>query len=191
MSVLIDDGSVVEDGVRLGVNYKEGSQSPRIGENSVIRSGSIIYNDVEIGKKFRSGHNVLIREKTIIGDNVLIGSMSVIDGHCNFGSNVKVQTGVYIPMYTTIGNNVFVGPKAVLTNDKYPVRGDRELNGPVIEDGVTIGANTTILPDIRIGENAFIAAGAVVTKDVPENKLAIGVPAKILELPLEGVNEIA
>ncbi len=78
---------------------------------------------------------------------------------------------------------MFIGPNAVLTNDKYPVRKDYKLRGPIVREGVTIGANSVILPFVKIGEGAFVAAGALVTKDVPPWKLAIGVPAKIVDLP--------
>ncbi len=150
-----------------------------IGENAVIRSGSIIYCDVEIGDDFRSGHNILIREHTTIGDNVLIGTNVVVDGNTTIGNNVSIQSNAYIPTNTTIEDNVFIGPCAVLTNDKYPVRKKYKLKGPTLRFNASIGANSTILPGVEVGESAMVAAGALVTKDVPPRKLAIGVPAKI------------
>jgi len=98
------------------VQYKESSKPPKIGNNAIIRCGTVIYDDVEIGDRFRTGHYVLIREQTRIGNNVLVGTMTVIDGYYELGNNIKIQTGVYIPKYTIIGNNVFIGPRAVLTN---------------------------------------------------------------------------
>jgi acetyltransferase-like isoleucine patch superfamily enzyme len=100
---------------------------------------------------------------------------------------------VYVPPYTTIGDHVFVGPRAVLTNDRYPVRTDDDLRGPTVEDHVSIGANATILPGVTVGERSFVAAGAVVTRDVPPDTLAVGVPAEHEPLPehLAGGNEIA
>jgi len=153
-----------------------------IGENAVIRSGSIIYSDVEIGNNFRSGHNILIREHTTIGDNVLIGTNVVVDGNTTIGNNVSIQSNAYIPTNTTIEDNVFIGPCAVLTNDKYPVRKKYKLKGPILRFNASIGANSTILPGVEVGESAMVAAGALVTKDVPPRKLAIGVPAKITML---------
>ena len=154
-----------------------------IGDNALIRSNTIIYCEVEIGNKFMSGHNVLIRERTKIGDNVLVGTNTVIEGYTTIGSNVNIQSNVYIPMHTFIEDFVFIGPNAVMTNDKYPLRVDYELKGPVIRKGATIGANATILPGIEIGEGAFVAAGSVVTKDIPPWKLALGTPAKMKEMP--------
>lgn len=173
----------VEENVILGLEYQDGCRPARIGNGAIIRVGTVIYGDVEIGDNFRSGHFVLIREKTKIGNNVLVGTQTVIDGYCTLGNNIKLQTGVYLPMFTTIGNNVFIGPRATFLNDKYPVRLKYELKGPVVEDDVTVGANATILPNLRIGKGAFIAAGAVVTKDVPQDKLAMGNPAQVYDLP--------
>ncbi|MBU0777543.1 N-acetyltransferase, partial [Patescibacteria group bacterium] len=98
-----------------------------IGDNAVIRSNSTIYTDVITGNEFRTGHNVLIREKTVIGDNVLIGTNTIVDGHTAIGSNVSIQGNVYIPLNVTIEDNVFIGPCAVLANDKYPIRKKSDL----------------------------------------------------------------
>jgi acetyltransferase-like isoleucine patch superfamily enzyme len=91
---------------------------------------------------------------------------------------------VFIPTHTKIGNRVFIGPAAVLTNDRYPPTGKPELAGPVLEDGAVIGAHATILPGIMVGKDAAVAAGAVVTRDVPPGMMAIGVPAVIKDMPL-------
>jgi acetyltransferase-like isoleucine patch superfamily enzyme len=90
---------------------------------------------------------------------------------------------VYFPTHTTIGDHVFVGPNAVLTNDRYPPSGSGGLKGPVIRNHAAVGAHATILPGVCIGEGALVAAGAIVTRDVPAHMLAIGAPARIRELP--------
>lgn len=159
-----------------------------IGNNAIIRSGSIFYSDVIIGNDLRTGHNILARENTIIGNKVLIGTNVVIDGNTRIGNNVSIQSNAYIPTNTTIEDNVFIGPCAVLTNDKYPVRKQFELTGPILRKGASIGANSTLLPGIEVGEGAMIAAGAVVTKDVPPWKLAVGFPARIVDLPDDLIN---
>ncbi len=174
---------VLQDNVVLGLVYGEGCSPAQVGKNAVIRSNSIIYCDVSIGDGFRTGHGVLIREKTSIGDNVLVGSHTIIDGHCSIGSNVSIQSAVYIPLNSTVGSNVFIGPRAVLTNDKYPVRIKDDLPGPILCDNVSVGANATLLPGVRLGEGCLVAAGSVVSRDVPEWSLAIGAPAKIKALP--------
>jgi acetyltransferase-like isoleucine patch superfamily enzyme len=154
-----------------------------LGDHAVVRPGTTFYNDVTAGDYLRTGHNALVRESTVIGDSVLVGTNVVIDGHCKIGSHVSIQSNVYIPTNVTIEDHVFLGPCSVLTNDKYPIRAPYELKGPVLRKGASVGANATILPGVEVGEGAMIAAGALVTKDVPAWKLAIGAPAKFVELP--------
>lgn len=154
-----------------------------IGEGAMIRSNSTIYADVVIGKNLRTGHNVMVRELTSVGDNVLLGTNSVVDGNTQIGNNVSIQSNVYVPTNTIIEDQVFLGPCSVLTNDKYPIRVEYDLKGPVIRRSASIGANSTILPGVEIGEGAMVAAGSLVTKDVPPWVLAIGAPAKIVRLP--------
>lgn len=155
-----------------------------IGDNSILRPGTTIYADVTIGESFSSGHNVMIREKTIIGNQVSIGTGSVIEGYTTIGNRVNLQSLVYIPTNTTIEDDVFIGPNSVLTNDRYPPRNNAQMEGPVIQDRARIGANVTILPGIIIGEEALIAAGSVVTRDVPAGMLAVGSPARLKPLPI-------
>ncbi len=182
-SVEIGENVTIDDPRLVGYGRDDSAPPAVIGDEATIRAGTIVYADVTIGDRFQTGHNALIREETRIGDDVLIGTQCVVDGQTTIGSNVSVQTGVYIPSETTIGDDVFIGPHAVLTNDPYPVRVDVDLEGPVLEDGVSVGANATILPGVTVGEGAFIAAGAVVTDDVAPGELAVGAPAKTEPLP--------
>lgn len=154
-----------------------------IGDHAVLRSGTVLYCDVKIGHHFQCGHTVLIRERTTIGDNTAIGTASVIEGNCTIGNDVRIQSMVFIPTHTVIADGVFIGPAAVLTNDRYPPTGKPELKGPVLEDRVVVGANATILPGISVGSGAVVAAGALVTRDVPPGMMAIGAPARVKELP--------
>lgn len=176
---------VVQGNVILGLKYKDGCQKVKIGNNAIIRAFTIIYADVIIGDDFKTGHRVVIRENTKIGSRIVIGSGTIIDGNVEIGDRVKIESLVYIPTHTKIGSDVFIGPNVVMTNDKYPqrLRDQYEPKGPIIGDSVSIGANSTILPGVTIGEGSFIAAGSVVTKDVPSWKLVKGVPARIYELP--------
>ncbi len=160
-----------------------------IGDNTVLRSGSILYCDVTIGDNFQCGHNVLIREKTVIGNNTSVGTASIIEGNTTIGSNVRIQSMVFVPTTTEIGDDVFIGPAAVLTNDRYPPTGKPELKGPILEERSVIGAKAVILPMVRIGKGAAVAASAVVTRDVPAGKMAIGTPAKIRDMPKEMVRD--
>lgn len=182
----IGENASIEHPSTVGHVHEDGASPAKIGKNATIRTGSIIYADVEIGDDLTTGHHAVIREQTRIGNAVTVGTLAVVDGRSRIGSNVSLQTGAYVPAQSTIGNNVFLGPSAVLTNDPYPARKENDLAGPRIEEGVTIGANATVLPDITISKHAFVAAGAIVTKDVPAETLAIGAPATIRELP-EGI----
>ncbi len=163
-----------------------------IGPDSIIRPGTTIFSNVKTGDSFKTGHNALIRERTTIGNNVLVGSNVIIDGNVTIGNNVSIQGNVYIPTDVTIEDNVFIGPCAVLANDKYPIRKEYNPMGPILRKGASVGANTTILPGAEIGEGAMVAAGALVTRNVPAWKLAIGFPARIEDLPddLKQLNSI-
>jgi len=190
----VGKGAQIFEPVTLGFPSRDkmgqtGFTGTIIGKNAVIRSGSIIYCDVTIGDYFQSGHNVMIREKTTIGNRVAIGTSAVIEGNTVIGDEVSLQSMVYIPTDTVIGNNVFIGPNTVLTNDRYPPTRIGGLKGPQIRAGAAIGANATLLPGVCIGEGALVAAGAIVTRDVPAHMLAIGAPAKITDLPQKLVSE--
>jgi acetyltransferase-like isoleucine patch superfamily enzyme len=176
-TIVLGNNCAIQDNVALG-HSDDGSVI--IGDNALIRSGSVIYSDVRIGNGLRTGHGVLIRENSEIGDNVLLGTKSVLDGNCKIGSNVNVQTDAYITAYTTIEDDVFIGPRVVTTNDKYMYYGAK-LVGPTIKKGAKIGANATLLPGVVIGEGAVVGSGAVVTRDVPARATVAGNPAKIMK----------
>jgi acetyltransferase-like isoleucine patch superfamily enzyme len=175
----------------------------KIHSSSKIYGASVIGKDTAIMENVILGypeHKILmeiLKQNVEIEDfdfpGCSIGSNSIVrDGHVKIGSNVSIQGNVYIPTNVVIEDNVFIGPCAVLANDKYPIRKKYELKGPVLRKGASIGANATLLPDVEIGEGAMVAGGALVTKSVPAWKLAIGVPAKIQELPkdLKELNRI-
>lgn len=156
-----------------------------MGDGVNLRAGTIVYDDVVMGDDVQTGHYVLIRENTTIGSHVTIGTQTVIDGNVTIGNFVSIQTQCYIPTHTTIGNHVFIGPGATLTNDQYPLkmRDQYKPVGPIIEDNVTIGARVVVCPGVRIGSGSFIAAGSVVTKDVPPKSMVMGVPGRVKPLP--------
>jgi acetyltransferase-like isoleucine patch superfamily enzyme len=156
-----------------------------LGAHARIRSGTVIYGDVAVGDDFQTGHHVLVRADTIIGDHVVIGTNTVIDGQVRIGSFVKIEANCYIPTHCALGDRVFLGPSVTILNDRYPLRmrDTYTPEGCVIEDNVTIGGGVVLLPGVHIGAGSFIAAGAVVTKSVPPDKLVAGVPGRIAPLP--------
>lgn len=150
----------------------------RIGENSIIRSGSTIYKHVVIGKRLRTGHNILIREHTRIGDNCVIGTQAVLDGYVEVGSKSMIQSQCYVAQSVRIGSGVFVAPGCMFFDNKKIVLGEG-LNGATIRDYVRIGGGAKILPGITLGEYAFIGAGSVVTKSIASKAIAYGAPSVV------------
>lgn len=175
----------VDPGATVGYVYDEAAEPAWIGDDATIRSGTIVYADVEIGSGFVTGHDAVVRERTRVGDDVVLGTKAVLDGRVEVGSNVSIQTGVYVPPQSSIGDRVFLGPNATLTNDPYPLRVDVDLEGPTLGEDVSIGANATVLPGVTVGDVSFVAAGAVVTEDVPPRTLVVGVPGEHRDLPEE------
>ena len=182
----------IDPDTTVGYQHNEDANPTTIGDNVVIRAGSTIYTDVVLHDSVQTGHDVLIREFTEVGTESIVGTKTVIDGRSDIGEHVSIQTGVYIPSNTTIENKVFLGPHAVLTNDPYPIRQNCELTGPTIKQSASIGANAVINPGITVGERSFVASGAVVTRDVPPDTLAVGIPAAFKPLPdeLQGENTL-
>jgi acetyltransferase-like isoleucine patch superfamily enzyme len=154
----------------------------RIGAGALIRSHTTIYAGNRIGPRFQTGHGVLIRESNEIGENVSIGSGSVVEHHVKIGDGVRIHSNVFVPEYSILEDGCWLGPNVVLTNARYPrsPRVKDELVGPHIEAGAKIGANSTLLPGVRIGRNALVGAGSVVTKDVPEDAVVVGNPARVI-----------
>ena len=136
-----------------------------------------ISEKAKIGKNVRVWHFAYVGDNTIIGDNVKIGSLAHVDYNVIIGENTMIEGMVYIPPLSRIGKNVFIGPAVSLTNDPYPP--SDKLIGVTIKDGAIIGARAVIKAGVTIGQNSVVAMGAVVTKDVPDNVLVVGVPAKI------------
>jgi len=158
--------------------YDDVSKGSKIGKNCIIRSGTVIYESAELGNGVRTGHNVLIREGSTVGDETLVGSSSKLDGAVKVGKAVKIQSNAYLPHLTVIEDGVFVAPNVCFTNDPYPQ--SERLIGVTVEGNALICANATLLAGVRIGKNAVVGAGAVVTRDVAAESVVVGNPAKFL-----------
>lgn len=155
-----------------------------IGPGARIRSHTVIYAGNRIGSRFQTGHGVLIREENEIGDDVSIGSGSVIEHHVRIEDGVRLHSNVFLPEFSVLESECWIGPNVVLTNAKYPRSAGVKaaLCGPRIERRAKIGANSTLLPGVRVGEGALVGAGSVVTRDVPAGVVVAGNPARILKL---------
>lgn len=126
------------------------NKSTKIGENAVIRSHSIIYEDVEIGDNFVTGHRVTIREKTTIGNKCRIGTLCDLQGKISIGNFVSFHSNVHIGQMSIIEDYVWIYPFVVLTNDPYPPMGD--LKGVTVRKFAQIATFSVIMPGVEIGE---------------------------------------
>jgi acetyltransferase-like isoleucine patch superfamily enzyme len=182
-NVEIGTNVTIEDFCIIGAPFKgQDSEATIIGDNSVIRSHTVIYAGNKIGCNFQTGNKANIREMNCIGDNVSIGTLSVIEHHIVIENNVRIHTQVFIPEYTTLKESCWIGPNVVITNAKFPRHPNvkKDLKGVYISAKAKVGANSTILPGVHIGENSLIGAGSVVTKDVKAGLVIAGNPAKML-----------
>ena len=179
-------GSIVEDWCVIGIAARDQGKDELktvIGPDAHIRSHTVIYAGNSIGSGFQTGNKVNIRELNVIGDSVSVGTLSVIEHHVRIGDNVRIHSQVFIPEYSVLEENAWIGPNVVLTNAKYPLSpgAKKDLKGPIIKRSAKVGANSTILPGVVVGEDAIVGAGAVVLKDVPAGAVVVGNPARVIK----------
>ena len=185
-NVMLGEGSLVEPPSIIGKPPRgtvEGELLLKIGKEAHIRPFSTIYAGSEMGDNFQTGQGVSIREENTIGCNVSIGTNSVLEFGNTIGDFSRIHSSCFMEM-VTIGKHVFVGPNVVFTDDPHPMGCPRYKEckgGAVVEDFVRIGANSTILPGVKIGRNSLIGAGSVVIKDVPPDSVAVGNPARVIK----------
>jgi acetyltransferase-like isoleucine patch superfamily enzyme len=153
----------------------------RVGEDAIIRSHSVVYSHVAIERGFRGGHHILVREHTRVGAGCVFGSYASCDGYTAIGAGTHVGQYVMLAQAATLGRGVFVGGHTTFSDNRWMVRDPEEdLFGAVIEDGARIGLSCVILPAVRVGRDAVVGAGALVSHDVPAATLAYGVPARVV-----------
>jgi acetyltransferase-like isoleucine patch superfamily enzyme len=196
------EGTVLGEGVKVlegAVVGKQPTLSPRstarreplspttIGDGTIVSTGAIVFAGSSIGARVILGDQSCVRERVEIGDDVVLGRGSYIENDTTVGALTKIQAQAYITAYSTLEDNVFIAPCVVTTNDNYMGRTEKrlsQLRGPTIRRGARIGGGAMLCPGVEIGEDAFVGAGAVVTKDVPPRKLVVGSPARVLrEVP--------
>lgn len=177
--VTLGEDCVVEDfaiiGQPAGRPIKD--RGLTIGARSTIRAHTVIYQGSTIGPGLQTGHGAVIREENRIGANLQIWSGSTIDYGCVLGDDILIHNQVYIPQFTVVEDGVFLAPGVKIANDKYPMK-KMDLKGPTIKRGARIGMGSVLNPEITIGENAYIASGSMVTKDVPSREIWMGNPAR-------------
>lgn len=186
-NVILGDNVVIEDFCVIGkppMGKLDGELKTYIGDNSIIRSGTVIYAGNRIGSKFSTGHNVVIREENSIADNVSIGTLSCIEHNVVMEEGVRIHSQVFIPEFTTLKKNVWIGPNVVVTNAKYPrSRNVKEtLKGATIEENAIVGANVTTLPGVNIGKDSIVGSASLVNRDITEGTVVVGNPIKDIKM---------
>lgn len=196
-NVTIDSYTIIRDNVTIEENSYIGAQCIlgehqmdyfvceerkahplEIGENALIRSGTIIYGDCIIGKNFQTGHRVTIREHSKIGNNVNVGTLSDVQGFCEIGNYVRMHSNVHIGQESKIEDFVWIFPYVVLTNDPTPPSND--LKGVTLKSFAVVSTGSIVLPGVTVEGDSLVAAGAIVTKDVHEKEVVGGNPAKVI-----------
>lgn len=197
-TAVVHPGTVLGDGVRVlehAVVGKQPTLSPRstakreplpptvIGAGTVVSSGAIVFAGSTIGERVILGDQSCVRERVTIGDDVVVGRGTLVENDTTIGAMTRIQADAYITAYSTLEEHVFVAPCVVTTNDNFMGRTERRLEllaGPTIRRGARVGGGAVLCPGVEIGEEAFVGAGAVVTKDVPSRVVVVGSPARVL-----------
>jgi acetyltransferase-like isoleucine patch superfamily enzyme len=197
-SAIVYPGTVLGEGVRVLENAVVGKQPSlgaastakrdplapaTIGAGTIISTAAIVFAGSTVGANCIVGDQSCIRERVEMADDCILGRGSVIENDTTIGAGTRIQADAYVTAYSTLEEDVFIAPCVVTTNDNFMGRTDqrRELmRGPTIRRGARIGGGAILCPAVEIGEEAFVGAGAVVTKDVPPRTVVVGSPARIL-----------
>jgi UDP-2-acetamido-3-amino-2,3-dideoxy-glucuronate N-acetyltransferase len=187
---VIGDGCTVEDHAVLGKRPRTSPRSREQGELSALELGAgasvgvgaVVFAGASIGAGARLGDQSFVRERSSIGAGSLIGRGSVVENDVRVGERVSVQSNVYLTAFTLVEDDAFVGPGVTSTNDDTMGRHPPEvpLRGAILRRACRVGGGVVLTPGAEVGEEAFIAAGAVVTRDVPARAVAVGVPARVV-----------
>jgi acetyltransferase-like isoleucine patch superfamily enzyme len=197
-TAIVYEGTILGDGVRV-LEYAVVGKQPtlgaastakrdplppaQIGAGTVISAGAIVFAGSTVGASCIVGDQSCIRERVDLADDCILGRGSLIENDTTVGAGTRIQAGAYITAYSTLEGDVFIAPCVVTTNDNFMGRTEQRralMKGPTIRRGARVGGGAILCPGIEIGEEAFVGAGAVVTKDVPPRALVVGSPARVL-----------
>jgi acetyltransferase-like isoleucine patch superfamily enzyme len=204
-SVIVEPGAVVHAGVRLGADcliesgavvgkrprLRPGSSAGAAGEELgplvlgagvTVCAGAVVYAGSRIGERAIIGDQSQVRERAVVGAETVVGRASTVDFQAVVGQRVLIQTAVYLTAGSVVEDDVFLGPGVVTTNDHTMGRHHpgHPLAGPVLRRACRVGGGAVLVPGVEIGEEAFVAAGAVVVRDVGPREVVMGVPARVV-----------
>lgn len=182
---VIEYGAVVGKVPRLGRASRASRAAPGpavLGERVTVCAGAVVYAGAELGADVVVGDGAQVRERSRVGAGSVIGRASSVDNDVVIGARVKLQTGVYVTAGSVVEDDVFLGPGALTTNDDTMGRHapGEGLAGVTLRRACRIGGGAVLCPGVEVGEEAYVAAGAVVTRDVPPRAVVMGVPARVV-----------
>jgi len=199
---VVGDNCVLQDNVVLGKQPRLGSRSTSkkvdlpplvLGSNVAVCTGSIVYAGTTIGDRVIIGDLASVRERCTVGDDTVVGRGTCVENEVAIGARNSIQSNCYITRASVLEDDVFIAPCVSTTNDNFMGRTEKRhelLKGATIRRGARVGGGAVLLPGIEIGEEAFIAAGALVTKNVPSGKVVAGLPARVWrDVPAEELLE--
>lgn len=198
-NVVVKTGTQVGSGTVIGANSVIG-QAPSKGKSSTLSispdlpplviteeckvgAGCVVYLGTRVGPGCYIADGAQVRERCRLGRNVIIGRATTVENDCVIGDDTRIQAGVFLVALSVLEESVFVAPMVTTTNDNFVGRTRERFKhrkGVTVRRGGRIGANAVILPGLTIGEEALVAAGSVVTHDVPPYKIVMGVPARVV-----------
>src|SRR4051812_8205041 len=181
----IQDGAVLGKPPKLARHSTASREAPPpllIGDGAVICAGAVVFAGARIAAGAIVGDQAYVRERAVLGAGSVVGRGSAVDNDVTIGARVRIQTDVYVTADTIIEDDVFVGPGVCTTNDSTMARHDADypVLGPRLGRACRVGGGVGLFPALEIGEGAFIAAGAVVTRDVAPRAVVMGVPARVV-----------
>jgi acetyltransferase-like isoleucine patch superfamily enzyme len=197
-SAIVYDGTVLGEGVRVlegAVVGKQPALGPKstarretlppteIGAGTIVSTQAIVFAGSRIGAGCILGDQSCVRERVEIADDVVVGRGSLVENDTTIGRGTRIQADAYITAYSTLEEDVFIAPCVVTTNDNFMGRTEQRkalMKGPTIRRGARVGGGAILCPGIEVGEEGFVGAGAVVTRDVPPRTIVVGNPARAL-----------
>ena len=191
----IQDGAVLGKPVALGAR-SSASRDPvppaEVGPGATVCAGAVIVAGATLGSGAVVGDQAHVRERAVVGEASVVGRGTAVDNDVVIGARVRIQTNCYITAFSELEDDVFVAPGVVLTNDNTMTRHgpSHPLRGATLRRACRVGGGAVLVPGVEVGEEAFVAAGSVVVRDVPTRGVVMGVPARLVrEVPEEDLLE--